>query len=141
MVNYNVKLNTFLLYLSIIRTILSKMKIESRYIQSINREIPYLVGTNAQDNFDIIDESDLTDIWFHLSEHSSCHVIAKMPQDIKLDKKQKLHIIKQGALICKQHSKYKSEKNLQIIFTFLSNIMKGNVIGQVDASNVKYIAV
>lgn len=117
------------------------MKIESRYIQSINREIPYLVGTNAQDNFDIIDESDLTDIWFHLSEHSSCHVIAKMPQDIKLDKKQKLHIIKQGALICKQHSKYKSEKNLQIIFTFLSNIMKGNVIGQVDASNVKYIAV
>ena len=117
------------------------MKIESRYIQSINREIPYLVGTNAQDNFDIIDESDLTDIWFHLSEHSSCHVIAKMPQDITLDKKQKLHIIKQGALICKQHSKYKSEKNLQIIFTFLSNIMKGNVIGQVDASNVKYIAV
>ena len=118
-----------------------KMRIESRYIQSLNRESPYLVGTNAQDNFDIIDESDDSDLWFHLSGHSSCHVIAKIPQDITLDKKQKLQIIKQGALICKQNSKYKSEINLQIIYTSIANVVKGNVIGQVDASNVKHIAV
>jgi len=117
------------------------MRIESRYIQSLNREIPYLVGANAQDNFDIIDESEDFDLWFHLSQHSSCHVIAKMPQDIKLDKKQKLQIIKQGALICKQNSKYKSETNVHIVYTSISNIVKGNVIGQVDASNVKYIMI
>lgn len=117
------------------------MKIESRYIQSLNREISYLVGTNAQDNFDIIDESEEFDLWFHLNGHSSCHVIAKMPQDIKLDKKQKHQLVKQGALICKQNSKYKSETNLEIIYTSISNIVKGTVIGQVTASNVKYINV
>ena len=117
------------------------MKIESRYIQSLNREIPYLVGTNAQDNFDIIDESEEDDLWFHLSDYSSCHVISKMPQDIKLDKKQKLQIIKQGALICKQNSKYKSEPNLDVIYTNISNVTKSNVIGQVEALNVKHITI
>jgi predicted ribosome quality control (RQC) complex YloA/Tae2 family protein len=117
------------------------MKIESRHIQSLNREITYLVGTNAQDNFDIIDESDEDDLWFHISDYSSCHVIAKMPQDITLDKKQKLQIIKQGALICKQNSKYKSEPNLDIIYTNISNVIKTNVIGQVQALNVKHIII
>jgi len=117
------------------------MKIISRFIPSLNREIPYLVGTNQQDNFDTIDESEEFDLWFHLNGHSSCHVVAKIPPDIKLDKKQKLQIVKQGALICKQNSKYKSETNLEIIYTTISNITKGTVIGQVNASNVKYITV
>lgn len=117
------------------------MKIESRHIQSLNREITYLIGTNAQDNFDIIDESDEDDMWFHLSDYSSCHVIAKMPQDIKLDKKQHLQIIKQGALICKQNSKYKSEQDLDVIYTNISNVTKSNIIGQVEALNVKHITI
>jgi hypothetical protein len=64
-----------------------------------------------------------------------------MPQDITLDKKQKLQIIKQGALICKQNSKYKSEPNLDIIYTNISNVIKTNVIGQVQALNVKHIII
>lgn len=117
------------------------MRVESRYIHSLNREITYIVGTNAHDNFDIIDESDDQDLWFHLSDYSSCHVVAKMPQDITLDKKQKIQIIKQGAIICKQYSKYKSENNVKIIYTTISNIVKGNIIGQVEASNVKNIKI
>ena len=118
-----------------------KMRVELRYIHSLNREITYIVGTNAHDNFDIIDESDDQDLWFHLSDYSSCHVVAKMPQDITLDKKQKIQIIKQGAIICKQYSKYKSENNVKIIYTTISNIVKGNIIGQVEASNVKNIKI
>ena len=115
------------------------MKTELRHIPALNCEIQYLVGTDAQDNFDIIDTSDPTDMWFHLSGHSSCHVIAKMPQDIALDKKQKLQIIKQGALICKQNSKRKSEQNVDIIYTAVSNITKTKIIGQVETTNVKHI--
>ena len=66
------------------------MKTELRHIPALNCEIQFVVGTDAQDNFVIIDSAEPTDMWFHLSGHSSCHVIAKMPQDITLDKKQKL---------------------------------------------------
>jgi hypothetical protein len=117
------------------------MKIEARYIPALKREIPYLLGTNAQDNFDIIDESEPTDMWFHLANTSSCHVIAKMPQDITLDKKQKQQIIKQGALICKQNSKSKSEQSVNIIYTLISNITKTDIIGQVEAADIKYISI
>lgn len=119
----------------------STMKIEAKYIQSLNREIPYLIGSNAQDNFDIIDESEPTDMWFHIAGQSSCHVIAKMPQDIKLDKKQKLQIIKQGALICKQNSKYKSLHDVQIIYTQIANITKQEQIGKVETQNSKIIEI
>jgi len=117
------------------------MKIESRYIQSLNREIPYLIGSNAQDNFDIIDESEPIDIWFHIEGQSSCHVIAKMPQDIKIDKKQKLQLIKQGALICKQHSRYKSLHDVPVVYTQIANITKLDKIGQVEIINEKIIAI
>jgi len=117
------------------------MKIVARYIQSINREIPYLIGSNAQDNFDLIDESEPFDLWFHISGHSSCHVIAKMPPDIKLDKKQKSQIIKQGALICKQHSKFKTLHEVTIIYTQISNVVKQQTVGQVETINAKYIAI
>lgn len=117
------------------------MKIETRFIQALNREIPYIVGTDAQDNFDIIDESEPTDMWFHISKCSSCHVIAKMPQDIKVDKKQKQQIIKQGALICKHNSKYKSARSVDVIYTLLSNITKTDILGQVEVINAKYIEV
>lgn len=117
------------------------MKIESRFIQALDREIPYIVGTDAQDNFDIIDESEPTDMWFHLAEVSSCHVIAKMPQDIKVDNKQKQQIIKQGALLCKQNSKYKSARSVDVIYTLLSNITKTDILGKVEVTNAKYIGV
>jgi predicted ribosome quality control (RQC) complex YloA/Tae2 family protein len=115
------------------------MKTEIRHIPALNGEIQFIVGTDAQDNFDIIDASEPTDMWFHLSGHSSCHVIAKMPHDIALDKKQKLQIIKQGALICKQNSKRKSEQNVDVIYTTVSNITKTKIIGQVETTNVKHI--
>jgi len=115
------------------------MKTELRHIPALNCEIQFVVGTDAQDNFNIIDAAELTDMWFHLSGYSSCHVIAKMPQDIVLDKKQKLQIIKQGALICKQNSKRKSEQNVDVIYTTVSNITKTKIIGQVETANVKHI--
>lgn len=117
------------------------MKTELRHIPALNCEIQFLVGTDAHDNFNIIDASEPTDMWFHLSGYSSCHVIAKMPHDIALDKKQKLQIIKQGALICKQNSKRKSEQNVDVIYTTVSNITKTKIIGQVETTNVKHIEI
>ena len=59
-----------------------------------------------------------------------------------LNNKQKLQIIKQGALICKRYSnKYKSQKNVEVIYTNIENVCKTNVIGTVLTCKTKSIIV
>ena len=143
----------------------NKMRIVTRYIHSCNETIVYKVGRNDKNNFEIIDESHPEDIWFHLSNDSSCHVIAVLnfdhynsihndvndPEKMNtrynfklqdLNNKQKLQIIKQGALICKRYSnKYKSQKNVEVIYTNIENVCKTNVIGTVLTCKTKSIIV
>jgi len=68
------------------------MKFQTKYIPSLKKEVQFSIGQNAEDNFTIIDNSEPNDIWFHLADDSSSHVVAQIP-DIKLDKKQKRQII------------------------------------------------
>lgn len=115
------------------------MKIVSIFIPSLKEEIQYTIGENAKDNFDIIDSSQPDDIWFHLHGESSSHIVADIPNDLKLDKKQKRQVITQGAVLCKQHSKYKSLKDVNIIYTEIKNITKTETIGQVLVGTQKHI--
>lgn len=117
------------------------MKIENRLIAALNQEIEFKIGQNANDNFDIIDSSNPSDLWFHLSGESSSHVIASLPFNQKLDKKQKRQIITQGALLCKQHSKHKSLPKTNIIYTEIKNIEKTNIPGSVNVTNQKTISI
>ena len=100
--------------------------------------ITYVIGRNAKENFDIIDESSKKDMWFHIKNDSSCHVIALMPPD-KLTKKSLHTIIKRGALICKQNSRFKSDKNVTIIYTHIENIAKTETVGLVMVNKHKEI--
>lgn len=117
------------------------MKIENRLISALNQEIEFKVGQNANDNFNIIDSSNPNDLWFHLSGESSSHVIACLPANKKLDKKQKRQIITQGALLCKQHSKHKSLSKTTIIYTDIQNVEKTDIPGSVNVTNQKTISI
>ena len=117
------------------------MKQITRYIDSVKADITFTIGGNAQENFDIIDASGPDDIWFHLDNLPSEHVIASLPEGANLDKKQILKIATQGAVLCKQHSKYASQKNLSIIYTRIKDIMKTEKIGCVIAHNQKVIVI
>lgn len=116
------------------------MKTETVFLSGkCNMEITYHIGTSAQDNFDLIDSSSPQDFWFHVEGLPSCHVVAVIPE--KLDKKQIHTIVKRGALICKQNSKYVSQKNLPIIYTKIENVQKTNIIGSVITTNTKTIII
>ena len=133
-------------------------RIVTRYIPSLQLNIVYKVGKDAQNNFQIIDESDNSDIWFHIKESSSCHVIAclknikfnryddELPNyyDIdfdSLDKKQKQQIIKQGAILCKQFSRLKNKKNVDVIYTKIEDVYKSETIGSVITYKTKTIII
>ena len=117
------------------------MKLETKYIASLKDSIDFKIGQNSQDNFDIIDISNPNDLWFHLYGESSCHVIATIKPEVKLDKKQKRQIITQGALLCKQNSRHKSAKNVNIIYTEIKNIEKTETIGTVQVNEQKSILI
>lgn len=133
-------------------------RIVTRYIPTLKLNVVYKVGKDADNNYQIIDESDKEDIWFHIKNSSSCHVIACL-KNIKfnrydnelpnyynidfdtLDKKQKQQVIKQGALLCKQFSKLKNQKNLEIIYTKIENVFKTETVGSVILYKTKTIIV
>ena len=142
--------------LSIIRVDMKRTV--TRFIPALKINLVYKVGSSAKNNFELIDQADPNDLWFHLHNESSCHVIAcfkniqyttrddELPNfyDINFDdleKKEKQQIIKQGALLCKQYSKLKSAKNVPIIYTKIEDVQKTDVVGSVLTSKGKIIVV
>jgi len=126
------------------------MKIQTLFIPVLKREITYLIGQNAQDNFDMLDEACDGDIWFHVDSISSCHVIAKIPQEEEKEKeesqswtkKQWHKILVQGAVLCKQNTKKVSHlPKVDILYTKVKNVTKSEPIGSVIALQTKVIRV
>jgi predicted ribosome quality control (RQC) complex YloA/Tae2 family protein len=117
------------------------MRKVTKYIDAIKEYIEFRVGQNAKDNFDLIDDSKADDIWVHISQVSSCHVVASIPVDKNYDK----HILKkiavQGAVICKQFSKYKSEPVVHVIYTKIHHLTKTSTIGAVSVEEYKTIVI
>jgi predicted ribosome quality control (RQC) complex YloA/Tae2 family protein len=113
------------------------MKTQVIYFDNIKKEVTYLIGENAADNFVVIDASLDKDIWFHSKEGSSYHVVAKIPDNL-LSKKELLTICKKGSLLCKLNTpKFKKQSNVEIIYTNVSNITKTNIDGLVHTTGAK----
>ena len=69
------------------------MKTVNIYFPEFKKEISYLIGQNARDNFAVIDEGNEDDIWFHAKDDSSCHVICILPNDLTLNCNEKKLLI------------------------------------------------
>jgi len=117
------------------------MKTTSRYISALGDDVEYIIGQHASENFKIIDDSKEDDIWFHINNEPSGHVIAIIPDTIKFSKKQLRQIITQGALVCKENSKYKSQRDLEVVYAYVKNVEKTNIVGKVMITNSKIISV
>ena len=102
-----------------------------------NNEYNLLIGTNKHENFQLIDECVETDIWFHVENEPSCHVILKNDGQMRDIPKQ---VIKRGAYLCKINSKAKTQKECSIMYTQLKNITKTKVIGQVNVTHYKVVS-
>jgi hypothetical protein len=77
----------------------------------------------------------------HISQESSCHVVATLPLTLRFDKKIVKKIAVQGAVICKQCSRYKSGKDIQVIYTTINNVKKGSHIGAVSVDEYKVMVI
>lgn len=112
-----------------------------------NREFIIQIGTNALENWNLIDKSNYNDLWFHVEGHPSGHVVVKeIIKDTNFQyKKDKLFgypysIIIECAKLCKNQSKLKNYP-CKIVYTRIENVTKGKEIGSVFTKNEKYISI
>jgi len=102
-----------------------------------NKEYIIYIGKNKYNNFELINISEPTDIWFHAHEGASCHVILKNEDVIRNIPHT---VIKRCALLCKIHSKFKYN-SCSIMYTYLEYVHKTDVIGQVNVDEFKLITI
>ena len=105
----------------------------------VNIDTNTAVRLFEKENFEIIDNAHGHHLWFHVEGEPSGHVIAEIPET--LDRKNIKYILKQGAVLCKQHSKFKSAKNVDIVYTRVDQIQKTDKIGSVLAQNTKIVTI
>ena len=108
-----------------------------RYKIQIISNITYYIGKNAQGNNDIIDMAKPNDIWLHVDNVPSGHVIISIPDNITKDELR--HIIKVGANLCK--STIKNNTKIKVVYTKVCNINKTNILGCVQITDEKYILI
>ena len=85
----------------------------------------FLIGKNAEINWQIYKASDGLDTIFHLDKFPSPYVILNIPIEL-LTKEQ----INAAALLCKSKSKYKNITNIGIMYTPISNTNLGIRTGE-----------
>jgi len=107
------------------------------FIPKVNEEVHFVIGKNAKENFEIIDHSKPNDLWFHIENAPSCHVIAKINDS--WDRKQIASIVKQGALLCKINSKFSSMQNVRVIYTKIQHVEKPKQLAPWLLLTKKYI--
>jgi predicted ribosome quality control (RQC) complex YloA/Tae2 family protein len=96
------------------------------------------IGENKKENWEIIDAADENDMWFHIDNLPSCHVILKCSEEKKPCKK----VLKRCAYLCKIHTNSaKSLRKCNVIYTSVSHVQKTNTMGEVHATNCKTIQV
>jgi predicted ribosome quality control (RQC) complex YloA/Tae2 family protein len=85
------------------------------------------IGRSAKENWELLEESEPSDIWFHLDNKSSPYVIIEaIPnQPIIQD------MIIKCAKLCKSYSKDNKSTRSSVIYCPVSNLKKGKEVGSV----------
>ena len=121
------------MYIKILIDSKMETRVEEVYIPKLKQNVVFTIGKNANGNDEAISDAGPEDIWFHLEGQSSCHVIATVPED--LGRKERGYILRKGAELCKQNSREKSGKNVEIVYTKIKNVLKTDVAGRVTVSD------
>ena len=85
------------------------------------------IGENADDNDQIIKESNQSDMWFHLNSFPSCHVIIACSKEFPITNQMIIHC----CLLVKENTKYKNFAKLKVNYTEIKNVKRTEIKGKV----------
>src|SRR5947209_3036296 len=85
------------------------------------------IGKNQDENDKIISDAKQNDLWFHLSNLTSCHVILEYSKDYPISNQ----MIYYCAKLVKENTKFKNLPKLTVNYTEIKNIKKTEIKGKV----------
>ena len=88
---------------------------------------PIKIGETSGENDEIIRESNQSDVWFHMHNLPSCHVIIKNTKEHPITKQ----MINYCANLVKENTKYRNLPKVKINYTQIKNVKKTDVKGRV----------
>jgi predicted ribosome quality control (RQC) complex YloA/Tae2 family protein len=110
-------------------------------IDTIDISILYIAGKNAKENQQLTLESLNKDLWFHLADYPSAHLVCKI-NDQEFTRIQLVKIVERGARLLKSISnKQKSMPNLSVHYTYMENVENTDVDGLVNITSFKTIII
>jgi len=115
----------------------------SYYIPRLNTNIEIKIGKNQAGNDYLVRNSLKNDLWFHLSDFSSAHIIASI-HDINniLTKEEFDSIILYCSTLLFKISHKHNKNPLKIVYTYIKNLTLTSTLGLVELNdNVNYITI
>jgi predicted ribosome quality control (RQC) complex YloA/Tae2 family protein len=95
-------------------------------------EYMFHIGRDRYENWDLIDGSRPCDVWFHVEDAPSSHVVLEMEGLEGGIKSLPRPVLKRGAGLCKEHSSSKSVAQCPVIYTTVDKLVKGREVGSVN---------
>jgi predicted ribosome quality control (RQC) complex YloA/Tae2 family protein len=96
------------------------------------------IGQNNRENWTLIDNAHSDNIWFHVSNAPSAHIILETTCHIK---DVPSHVIYRCAVLCSKRSKSHKERHILVNYTYTKHVTKGENIGEVIVNKVFTIRV
>ena len=98
------------------------------------------IGRSAAENTRLVSAANGTDIWFHVHQAPSCHVILKNDAKIHAIPHK---VIKRCAYLCKVNSKERPNacNSCEIVYAYISNVTPTDIPGQVHIGDHKLIRI
>ena len=94
------------------------------------------IGTNANENDQLVKQSNPEDTWVHISEYPSAHGVIRNEKKGKMPKK----VIKRACCLIKSKSRRcKSMKDLMFDVCLVKNVEMTDTPGLVSVRNVKHV--
>ena len=97
------------------------------YHTIFKHNVAFHIGQKASDHFKMLDNAKSSDLWFHLDNYPSCHIIASVPECVS--REQIKRIIKHGIRLSKEHSRHGQDVN--VIYRRVYLVSKGEKEGEV----------
>ena len=109
------------------------VKIATVFDELCKKDLNIMIGESAQDNVDIIHQARQFDLWFHVKNVPSCHVVLQLPTS-------KSKVSRSTLIHCKQlciNNSSKSNDNSDVICSSIKHIKKGEKLGSVYSKSSK----
>lgn len=102
----------------------------------------YVIGKSPDENTRIVENSEPDDIWFHIANTSSAHLVLKNDNKESIENLRKNGVIYQMARALKMsHSKLRKMRDIEVNYTYIKNVTTTSTPGLVTIKKYKSVRV